>query len=100
MAKDVTRYVPYPIQCLLWGRAAGRCEFAGCNLELWRSPVTQEQVNIGEKAHIYSFSEDGPRGNVGVDPGSLNDISNLLLVCEPCHKTIDQDKDAQIGSGH
>lgn len=24
--------------------------------------MTQERVNISEKAHIYSFSEDGPRG--------------------------------------
>ena len=46
----------------LWARAAGRCQFDGCNRPLFKSPVTQEQVNISEKAHIYSFSENGPRG--------------------------------------
>ena len=93
MAEEITRYIPPSIQCLLWGRAAGRCEFEGCNLPLWKSPVTQEQVNIAEKAHICSFSDEGPRGNTGISAESLNDISNLLLVCEPCHKTIDLHKD-------
>ena len=63
---EVTRSVPLGVRCLLWGRAAGRCEFAGCNKVLWKSSVTQERVNIAQKAHIYSFSDDGPRGNSGI----------------------------------
>ena len=55
MPKDVTRHISLPVQRMLWGKAAGRCEFAGCNQPLWKSPVTQEQVNIAENAHIYSF---------------------------------------------
>jgi len=43
---EVTRYFPVAVQCLLWGKAAGRCEFAGCNQMLWKSPVTQEPINI------------------------------------------------------
>lgn len=74
---------------MLWGRAAGRCQFDGCNRELWKSPVTQERVNIAEKAHIYSFSADGPRGNRGVDAKELNALENLILVCDSCHKNID-----------
>src|SRR5271157_1700325 len=27
LADEVTRSVPVSVQCLLWGRAAGRCEF-------------------------------------------------------------------------
>lgn len=75
---------------MLWGRAAGRCQFDGCNRELWKSPVTQERVNLAEKAHIYSFSADGPRGNRGVDGKRLNALENLILVCDICHKTIDK----------
>lgn len=90
---DVTRYVPLPVQFMLWGVAAGRCELSGCNTPLWKSSVTQEQVNIAEKAHIYAFSSDGPRGNAGVPKDKLNDVSNLLLVCPACHKEIDQQKD-------
>jgi hypothetical protein len=93
MAQEVTRHIRDAIQCLLWGRAAGRCEFAGCNDPLWKSPVTQEQVKLAELAHIYSFSDQGPRGNAGISEEMLNDIRNLILVCRSCHKTIDQDKE-------
>jgi len=81
----------------LWARAAGRCQFNGCNRALYKSPVSQEPVNISEKAHIYSFSEEGPRGwgLLVTNKKKLNDISNLMLVCHDCHKTIDQDKDGE-----
>jgi hypothetical protein len=78
---------------MLWGRSAGRCEFAGCNEILWKSPVTQEQVNAAEKAHVYSFSSMGPRGNDGVSRRHLNDIQNLMLVCHRCHRKLDQKRD-------
>ena len=60
---------------------------------MYKSPVTQERVNISEKAHIFSFSERGPRGwePLARYRHGLNDIANLLLVCHDCHKTIDQD---------
>src|SRR5262249_25025860 len=61
--KDISRSISIAAQNFLWGRAAGRCEFAGCNKPLWKSSVTSERVNIAQKAHIYSFSEEGPRGN-------------------------------------
>jgi hypothetical protein len=60
---------------------------------LWKSSVTQEQVNIAEKAHIYSFGEGGPRGHEEILDEKINDMSNLLLVCEECHKSIDKEKD-------
>jgi hypothetical protein len=65
--KDTTRW-------LLWGKAAGRCEFSGCNRELWKSPVTQETSNIAEAAHIYAFSSDGSRGNKGIEVKKVNDL--------------------------
>ena len=76
---------------MLWGRAAGRCEFKGCNTPLWKSQVTQEKVNRAQRAHIYAFSEDGPRGNRGISQARLNDFDNLMLVCHACHRKIDQD---------
>jgi len=95
MSTDVTRHIKQEVQRELWARAAGRCQFHGCNRILYKSPVTQETVNISEKAHIYSFSEDGPRGwgPFVMNKNRLNDISNLMLVCHDCHETIDQDKD-------
>jgi hypothetical protein len=91
--EEVTRRVPMAVQCMLWGRAAGRCEFAGCNQSLWKSRVTQEQVNIAEKAHIYSFRSGGARGNGGLAPGDLHALGNLILVCHGCHRKIDQARD-------
>lgn len=93
--KEVTRYIKKEIERELWARAAGRCQFNGCNRILYKSLVTQERVNISEKAHVYSFSEDGPRGwgPFKKSPQNLNDVGNLMLMCHDCHKTIDQDKD-------
>lgn len=93
MAKEITRYIKKEVERELWARAAGRCQFAGCNSFLYKSPVTQERVNISEKAHIYSFSENGPRGwgPLVTNRDKLNVIDNLMLVCHGCHKTIDQD---------
>jgi hypothetical protein len=87
--KDISRSICIATQNSLWGRAAGRCEFAGCNKPLWKSSVTSERVNIAQKAHIYSFSEEGPRGNDGVPIEDLNSIDNLILVCHECHRKID-----------
>ncbi len=91
--REVTRHIKSPVTAMLWGRAAGRCEFAGCNRPLWKSTVTQEQVNVAQQAHIYSFSESGPRGNEGISDDELNAIENLMLVCHQCHRKIDQKED-------
>ena len=91
--RDVTRAVKPAVQYMLWGKAAGRCEFYGCNKPLWKSSLTQEQVNIAEKAHIYSFSGGGPRGNEGITDEQLNDLPNLMLVCPECHAKIDDKHD-------
>ena len=93
MVKEVTRYIPSSVERELWARAAGRCQFSGCNKLLYKSAVTQESVNLAQKAHIYSFSDKGPRGwgPFKLNTGHLNDISNLMLMCHGCHKKIDQD---------
>ena len=91
--REVTRKIKPSAMAMLWGRAAARCEFSGCNKPLWKSPVTQEGVNIAQMAHIYSFSVSGPRGNAGIADEDLNSLENLLLVCHACHRKIDQKED-------
>jgi len=95
--KEITRYIKREVERELWARAAGRCQFNGCNRTVFKSPVTQEQVNIAEKAHIYSFSKIGPRGwgPFIANKNQLNEVANLMLVCHDCHKTIDKDKDGE-----
>ena len=93
--KEVTRHIKKEVERELWARAAGRCQFNGCNRLIYKSPVTQERVNISEKAHIYSFSEEGPRGwgPFKMNPHGLSEVKNLMLMCHDCHKTIDQDQE-------
>ena len=55
MANEVTRYIKNEVERELWARSAGRCQFDGCNKILFKSSITQERVNIAQKAHIYSF---------------------------------------------
>lgn len=94
MAKEVTRHIKPETARELWGRAAARCQFSDCNRLLYKSPVTQESVNLAEVAHIYAFSKGGPRGwgPFKTNPASLNDLNNLMLVCHDCHKKIDKDE--------
>jgi hypothetical protein len=91
-ARDVTRSrkIRDEVRWLLWGRAAGRCEFRDCNEQLWKSKVTQDIRNLGEAAHIYAFSAAGPRGGGDLAAANLNDLDNLMLVCTACHTTIDR----------
>lgn len=91
--RDVSRHIPAEISEVLWGRAAGRCEFRGCNDPLWKSGVTQEPVKIAERAHIYAFGRGGPRSKKGYRALGVHALDNLLLVCRNCHRTIDQHND-------
>lgn len=96
MAKlKVSRSIPEGDQCELWGRAAGRCQFQGCNRPLFISEVTRERVNASQKAHIHSFSKDGPRGRGPFEKNAtgLNGVANLMLLCYQCHRKIDRHKD-------
>lgn len=98
--QEITRKISPKISQELWARAAGRCQFSGCNRILYKSPVTQERVNLAQKAHIYSFSHRGPRGRGPFkhNPRLLNGVSNLILICHDCHTKIDQHKDGGIYS--
>lgn len=97
-AKEITRSIPREVERDLWVRAGGRCQFKGHNAILYLSPMTQRGVNVAQKAHIYSFSVDGPRGHgpYGGDEEGLNNVDNLMLVCAGCHKEIDDDDGAEF----
>lgn len=90
VTRPKTRDISPAVQNLLWGRAAGRCQFDNCNRLLSRVPATQATRNIAEKAHIYAFSSGGPRADEAWPAELLNDVENLLLVCHDCHVTIDR----------
>lgn len=82
-----SRHITEATRYMLWGRSAGRCSF--CNTQLTRHPETQEQVNLAEAAHIWGFSENGPRYEDDIPEEIANSIDNLMLLCGGCHKTVD-----------
>ena len=82
------RTLPQHTRLKLWVKAAGRCEFRGCNEPVWRNNLTLSDGNFAEVAHIIAASEDGPRGSE--ESADLRiDYSNLMLLCQRCHKEID-----------
>lgn len=82
--------VPTYKRFLLWGKAAGRCQFKGCNRLVGEHGVTFDFGNFAEIAHIIGSSKGGPRGNENSEELQTEE-SNLMLLCEDCHKLIDRD---------
>lgn len=87
-SKPKERSYPPNVTNRLHALTAGRCEFRGCNKFTLRHEPTQQDGNYAEKAHIYAFSDRGPRPANGavID---VNAIENLMLLCQACHKRID-----------
>jgi len=73
----------------LYGAAAGRCQFKGCNKDVTVHSLTRQAAALGEKAHIVAFKTEGPRGRQGTRPADVHNISNLMLLCRECHRLID-----------
>ena len=79
------------IKFQLVARAAGRCEFPGCNKALYEDELTKGPGNISNCAHIIPYAEDGPRGKETKHerPADINSAENLILLCPEHHKLID-----------
>lgn len=90
--KSVSRKIKPATERMLWGISAGICEFDGCTNKLYSHHVTKEKVNLAEKAHIYAFSKGGKRPSLLRSSAKINNIDNLMLVCERCHKLIDSEE--------
>ena len=80
--------IPERVKLKVWTEAAGRCQFRGCNKPLWYSELTLNERNFGEMAHIIGASEKGPRGSNRSEE-LAKDPNNIMLVCDRCHKEID-----------
>lgn len=82
-------YIPEKVKIRLWGKAAGRCQYEGCNKPLWRDSLTKAEFNTAYIAHIIADRPDGPRGDQKLSKELKSDISNLLLMCDEHHRLID-----------
>ena len=90
--KDKRKEISTITKQFLWGAAAGRCEFKGCNKKLYEHEVTKDRGNYAENAHIHAVSPKGARYAESLSADEKNDIDNLMLLCQSCHKTIDGDE--------
>ncbi len=83
-------------RAVIWSRAAGRCQYPGCNESLIGDLLSgKEDANFGFIAHIIADRATGPRGDPIRSPLLADKPANLLLLCYPHHKLIDvDDRDA------
>jgi hypothetical protein len=82
--------IPDSVKLRLWGKAAGRCQYDGCNKPLWRDDLTKAEFNTAYIAHVVADSVDGPRGHATRSKLLASDISNLMLMCDEHHRLIDK----------
>lgn len=75
---------------MLCGKAAGMCEFEGCNKRLFYDGVTLSKFNNAFVAHIVASSSNGPRGDKVLSPQLSDRLENLMLMCADHHKLIDE----------
>ncbi|MBU8880104.1 SAVED domain-containing protein [Bacillus sp. FJAT-29790] len=83
--------IPDRVKNRLWGKAAGRCQYEGCNEPLWMDSLTQWEFNAAYIAHIIADSPNGPRGHETLSEKLAKDISNLMLMCDKHHRLIDRE---------
>lgn len=81
--------IPEQTKRELWGRAAGRCEFHGCNEILYFDSVTKQRANLATIAHIVAFSPEGPRGHSTRSKELEVELENLMLTCKKHGDLID-----------
>lgn len=84
--------IPDLVKLLTWVRAGGRCEFRGCNDLLWRDDLTMQAMNKAYLAHIVADKPGGPRGDPTESDRLKADPSNIMLLCDTCHRRIDGKK--------
>lgn len=81
--------IPKKVENQLWARAAGRCEFRGCNKILYTDDLTKLKDNLSVISHIIAYEKNGPRGHETLSDQLKIDITNLMLTCKDHGKIID-----------
>lgn len=80
---------------VLWVRAGGRCEYAGCNQFLLGDIVSgAERLNKAFIAHIVAANPEGPRGDPVRSYELADSLENLMLLCHAHHHLIDEEDEA------
>lgn len=78
---------------ILYKQAGGRCSVPRCNNPTMGPYYDHEgAVNMGVACHIYSASENGPRGWGGKDPEFIKSEKNGIWCCQYHATLIDKKK--------
>lgn len=85
-------YIPERTKFILWGKAAGRCQYKGCSKQLYLDSLTKAEFNSAYIAHIIGDKPGGPRGHKKLSDKLKKDISNLMLMCDTHHRLIDKEQ--------
>lgn len=83
--------IPEKVRVRLWGKAAGRCQYEGCNKPLWIDSITKVEFNTSYIAHIIADKPNGPRGDQKLSKQLGSHIDNLMLMCDEHHRLIDKE---------
>lgn len=75
---------------IVWTKAAGRCSFPDCRLQLVLDIEPTGGLPVGEIAHIVAEKPDGPRGSHQLASEYRSQPPNLLLLCPNHHTEIDK----------
>lgn len=75
---------------MLFALSGNQCAAPGCSEPIIaaKTPHSDAMV-VGQIAHIYALSVDGPRGKSGLTEKELNQASNLILLCPTHHVKVD-----------
>ncbi len=75
---------------LVWGRAAGRCQFKNCQKTLDHDLIAgKPEFNAAYLAHIVASSPKGKRGHPTRSHQLSDEASNIMLMCDAHHRIID-----------
>lgn len=78
------------IRDLIAKRAGYFCSYPGCNtLLIGPSNDANKYTELGECAHIFSASKEGPRGRGHLKDEDLCKVENGIYLCKKHHKIID-----------
>lgn len=80
--------------------AGWRCQFDGCGKNLRHHFVPGATGNYSYFAHIVASSADGPHGDNVKPPILANAPSNIMLMCDKCHRLIDRVAPARYDADH
>ena len=71
----------------LYARSGNKCAFQTCNENLF----IENNVNVSAICHINGLNKGSARYCSEMSVNELNDIENLILLCQNHHKVVDSD---------